>query len=222
MTEPAVFHDVDAVLFDLDGTLADTFADLRAAVNHLRTLRGLPPLPMSLVMDQIGHGAAALLAGTLGPRTPERVAADLEGFRTWYGAHLLDETKPYPGAVDAVARLAGRRRAVLSNKPEAMTRVIVEALGFAPHMDGAWGGDSFPTMKPDPAPIVTVLERLGVATGRALMVGDSDVDILAAARAGVRSIRVRTGLWQGSRLVPDAEVEDLRELAERLDSAASR
>jgi phosphoglycolate phosphatase len=170
-------------------------------------------------MDHVGHGAAAMLTGTLGPRQPVQAAADLEAFRVYYSAHLLDETQPYPGAVEAVAGLVGRRRAVLSNKPEAMTRTIVEALGFAPHLDGAWGGDSFPAMKPDPAPIVAVLGRLGVASGRALMVGDSDVDIEAAARAGVRSVRVRTGLWRSSRLVPDAEVEDLRELARRLDSA---
>lgn len=213
---------VDAIVFDLDGTLADTFADLRTAVNHVRGLHGLAPLPLSDVMDNVGHGASALLAGTLGPLAPGDRAADLAAFRGFYSAHLLDETKPFPGAIEAVVGLAGRRRAVLSNKPEAMTRAIVEAFGLAPHLVGAWGGDSFPTMKPDPAPLLAVLDRLGVAPGRAMMVGDSDVDIETAARAGVRSVRVRTGLWRASLLVPGAEVEDLRELAERLDSALPR
>jgi len=162
------------------------------------------------------------MEGTMGPRTPEVAAADLCAFGAFYRAHLLDATLAYPGAVEAVASLAGRRRAVLSNKPEALTRTIVAGLGFAPHLDGAWGGDSFPVMKPDPAAVLAALERLGAAPGRALLVGDSDVDVEAARRAGVRSVRVRTGLWRAGVLVPDAEVEDLAELAARLDSARHR
>lgn len=216
---PDPFSSVEAILFDLDGTLADSFEDLQAAVNHVRGRRGLPALPLDAVMACVGHGAGVLLERALGPRDPAVVASDVQAFDAYYSAHLLDRTRPYPGAVEAVAAMAAWRRAVLSNKPERMTRTLVAGLGYAPYLDGAWGGDSFPAMKPDPAAILAALGCLGVSPDRTLMVGDSDVDIEAAARAGVRSVRVRTGLWRGSILVPDAEVEDLRELLARLDSA---
>jgi len=217
MNDP--FRDIDAIVFDLDGTLADTFEDLRGAVNHVRAVRGLQPLPLDAVMAHVGRGVANLVRGTLDAGEGADPEADVRAFQAWYGLHLLDATRAYPGAVEAVAALSGFRRAVLSNKPETMTRAIVAGLGFAPYLDGAWGGDSFAAMKPDPAALLAVLDRLGAEPSRALMVGDSDIDIETARRAGVRSVRVRTGLWRASAGRPDAEVQDLLELARRLDSA---
>jgi phosphoglycolate phosphatase len=215
-----ILDGIDGILFDLDGTLADTFLDLRTAVNHVRGQRSLPPLPLDVVMSHVGRGVGSLVAGALQADDPVMIAQGIDAFRTYYAAHLLDETRAYPGAVDAVASLVGRRRAVLSNKPEAMTRSIVEGLGYRPYLDGAWGGDSFTVMKPDPAAILSVLAIMGVSPDRALMVGDSDVDIEAARRAGVRSALVRTGLWRASVMPPDVVVENLAELVNRLDSAA--
>lgn len=215
-----LLRDVDALLLDLDGTLADTFQDIADAVNGVRAGHGLPALSLEDVTRLVGKGAAALVASALGPRDAAAAAADLDAFRRLYAAHLLDRTTTYPGVPEALAgfRARGLRLAVLSNKPEAMTVAVVQGLGLSPYLEAAWGGGSFPVLKPDPGAVAGALARLGVPPARALMVGDSDTDLEAAAGAGVRSVRVRTGQWRDSRRVPDVEVGDLRELLERLDS----
>jgi phosphoglycolate phosphatase len=202
----------DAVVFDLDGTLVDTFEDLRGAVNAVRAARGLPPLALDEVRRHVGLGVRALLAGTLPPGGPGDADAARADFLAHYRAHLVDATRPYPGVVRTLDALSGcgLRLAVLSNKPQAATVELLDRLGLSRYLaGGAWGGGRLPAMKPDPAALRGVLDALGVPPGRALMVGDSDVDLATARAAGVRSVLVRTGLWETARLDADRVVDGL-------------
>ncbi|MFN8627709.1 MAG: HAD-IA family hydrolase [Candidatus Binatia bacterium] len=175
------------VVFDLDGTLIDSRADLAQAVNHVRGTLGLPVLPLDVVTGYIGAGARMLVQRALGPGHDERLDEGLTRFREFYGAHLLDHTRLYAGVADALRTLVqhGAGLSVLSNKPEAMSRAILAGLGVLPLFLVVLGGDSFTTRKPDPAGLRHLCARLGMRPERMLMVGDSVIDLDTARAAGI-------------------------------------
>ena len=175
------------VVFDLDGTLVDSRVDLAIAVNQVRRSFGLPELPIEVVTGYIGEGARMLVQRALGPEHAERLDEGLRRFLADYGAHLLDHTRPYAGIAEVLVALAQRGVAmsVLTNKPAAMSRVILEGLGLAAHFVALLGGDSLPTRKPDPAGVAHLQALTGTSAERMLMVGDSLIDLRTAAAAGV-------------------------------------
>ncbi|MFN8543289.1 MAG: HAD-IA family hydrolase [Candidatus Binatia bacterium] len=184
------------VAFDLDGTLADTRADLVAAVNHVLEDVGRAPIAPDVLYRYVGDGARALVERALGPAGAGLVTAAIARFMDYYGAHLLDATRLYPGLEEALAELAGRGVAlsVLTNKPEAMSRTILEGLGVARHFVAVLGGDSLPTRKPDPAGLELLRQRTGTPRERTLLVGDSRVDVETARAARVSFCGVAWGI----------------------------
>lgn len=203
------------VVLDLDGTLVDSFEDLRDAVNHVRALKGLPALSTEEVMARVGRGARHLVRETTAPRDDRELEDHLRHFMDAYQEHLTVHTRPYPGVPEALARMkaAGLGLAVLTNKPLVSTRRILEGLGLAPFFQAVRGGDSGAAMKPDPKALWDLLAETGWNAAEVLLVGDSDVDLETGARAGVPVVRVRTGLWQTSRERPALEVSTIGELA---------
>ena len=205
------FHDVHGIVFDLDGTLVDTFDDLAAAVNHVRAGRGEPALPVATVKQYVGRGARNLIRNTSAVRDEDDLEAARRDFLAYYRAHLFDVSRPYGDVAATLDRLTAGAvpMAILTNKPEREARELVAGLGLAQHFVGVYGGGSFQTLKPDPAALLATLDVLGVVPARALMVGDSDVDIEAARGAGVRVVRVRTGLFHTSVMDPDFEMDGI-------------
>jgi phosphoglycolate phosphatase len=174
------------LLLDLDGTLLDTRLDLVRATNHVRTIFGLAPLGVDEIERLVGHGARMLVERALGV---DRAAVHDEGVRQfleYYGEHCLDETEPYPGMVDVLDALPplGVRVAIVTNKPEALTRKILAGLGLLQRMVAVVGGDTFPERKPDPRGVESVLSLCRADRSRALLVGDSPVDAATAQAAG--------------------------------------
>jgi phosphoglycolate phosphatase len=174
------------LVFDLDGTLVDSRADLAAAVNHV--LRGFarPTLSAEIIAGYIGDGARLLVQRALGVTHGADLDDGLRQFLEYYGAHLLDCTRPYPGIPQMLAALGARgvQQAVLSNKPAAMSRAILDGLGLASHFVAVLGGDSLARRKPDPAGVQHLCALTGTPVARALLVGDSPVDLRTAAAAG--------------------------------------
>jgi phosphoglycolate phosphatase len=207
------------VIFDLDGTLADSKIDLVRSVNAARGLMDLPPISDDLVSSYVGNGAPVLMRRALGPEASEAdVQRGLEFFLSYYRAHMLDNTRLYPGVKDALDRLreAGTKMAVLTNKPVRFSRSIVEGLGLAQHFFQIYGGNSFEQKKPDPIGIETLLLESGLARERTIMVGDSGVDVQTARNAKVRACGVSYG-FQPETFVeypPDFVVDDMSELVE--------
>lgn len=180
----------DLFIFDLDGTLAETRQDLAASVNFTLGRLGLPPRDLAEVTRFIGNGARVLLDRALGPEaTPESIERGLVIFLEHYRDHCLDRTVLYPGVERTVEALAaaGKKLTVLTNKPTAMSRKILEALAVASRFARIDGGDSFPIKKPDPQGLREHLRAFEVPAARALMVGDSAVDIATARAAGIRA-----------------------------------
>jgi phosphoglycolate phosphatase len=183
------------VVFDLDGTLVDSRADLTAAVNHVLQSFGLPQLPPEIVAGYVGDGARALVQRALGTAHGDRLDDGLLRFLDYYGAHVLDQTRPYLGVPEMLAALAARdvTLAVLSNKPEALSRTILDGLGLASRFVAVLGGDSLPARKPDPAGVDYLRTLTSTPIDRVLVVGDSLIDLHTAAAAGVAFCGVTWG-----------------------------
>ncbi len=177
-----------AVIFDLDGTLVDTAGDLAAAMNHVLEGLARPPLPLDEVRHLVGSGARALIARGLGAASaddvdPREMEGHVETFLAFYTANIAGLSRPFPGAVEAMDRLAqaGAAFAICTNKREAPARQLLEALNLSRYFKAVVGADTTIASKPDPAPLRLCMEVLGVERG--VFIGDSDTDI-AAARAG--------------------------------------
>jgi len=175
------------VLLDLDGTLLDTRLDLAASTNHVRQIFGLPALASSDVERLVGHGARVLVERALGAERSAHFDEGVKRFLEHYGEHCVDQTAPYPGMIDLFDSLAplGVRFAVLTNKPERLTRKILDALGLLPRLAAVVGGDTFPERKPHPRGAQHVLEVCHSTRSEALLAGDSPVDVETALAAKI-------------------------------------
>ena len=175
------------VVFDLDGTLVDSRVDLAAAVNHALVSLGLPEIAATTLTGYVGEGARVLVERALGPAHQDLLPPALERFMGRYGAHLLDTTLPYPGIPEALAALAsgGVALSVLTNKPVAMSRTILEGLGLASQFVAVLGGDSLRVKKPDPAGVEHLRVLTSTASDRMLLVGDSAIDLRTAHAAHI-------------------------------------
>jgi len=210
---------IDLIIFDLDGTLADTKLDLANAVNATRAEFGLPPLPNEEVYSYVGNGAPVLIRRALGPQfSEEEIQRGLESFFTRYREHMLDHTRLYPGVAESLDRLSadGVKMAILTNKPVRFSQDIVQGLGIADHFFRVYGGNSFATKKPDPEGVHALLAEAGVPKENALMVGDSAVDVQTARNAGIAVCGVTYG-FQPETLAaepPDILVDRFSDLAD--------
>ena len=219
-------HEINLLIFDLDGTLVDSRLDLAASVNAMLRHYGKPELPNEVIGSYIGNGAPMLVRRSLGdPDDEQFVQEALLYFMAYYREHKLDTTYVYDGifpALDAI--LASRngsgqiKMAVLSNKPVGPSRGIVEALGLGKYFFQVYGGNSFHTKKPDPAGVRALLDEAGARAGQTVIIGDSDVDMITARNAGIYSVGVTYGLAPHTLedAPPDVLVDHPSELAEVL------
>jgi phosphoglycolate phosphatase len=194
----------DAVIFDLDGTLADTLEDLAGALN--RTLRdeGLPAYDYPAVRGMIGNGIRRLITDALPQerRTDQTIARCLDRFMADYGEHCLVDTRLYDGVAALVAALRtdAVALAVLSNKADELTLRIVDALIGSAAFKAVRGARPGIPLKPDPSAALLVAESLGVAPAEIVYVGDSPTDMLTAAAAGMVPVGVSWGFKTRSEL----------------------
>lgn len=199
-----------AVVFDLDGTLIDSADDLGAAANRVLAAEGRRPLTPQEVRRFIGDGSRVFVERAWSATgTPAGSAGELDSlvarFIVEYQSDVAGHTHAYPGAVETVAALkaAGLAVAVCTNKPQRPAELVLEALGFAPHVDAVAGGDRFPHRKPDPRHLLDTLGLLGAAPDAAVMVGDNEHDMAVAHGAGTGAVLVSYGYAR----LPLAEIE---------------
>ncbi|HXX92327.1 MAG TPA: HAD-IA family hydrolase, partial [Planctomycetota bacterium] len=168
----------DLLVFDLDGTLIDSAPDISASLRRVLVRMGREPISHERVVAAIGSGVRKLVERTTTPP----VEPVIDAFMAEYAEHLMDLTRLFPGVPETLSRLPGRK-IVLSNKPEKLSRRVVEGLGIGDHFEAVFGGDSFPSRKPDAA----CFRAAAGAAKSALLIGDSGVDMETARNAGVPS-----------------------------------
>lgn len=215
--------DIRLLIFDLDGTLIDSKKDLTQSVNATRGSMGLRPLDEETISSFIGNGAPLLIRRALGPDfDDEDCARALEFFLGHYREHKLDNTRFYPGVREALDAFGERAMSVLTNKPVRITKEIIDGLGVSRYFRYVYGGNSFETKKPHPEGALSILRDSGVPAAQAMMVGDSDVDVLTGRNAGLWTCGVSYGFKPHTfeEHPPDLLVHSLGELAARLDAAA--
>lgn len=187
------------VVFDLDGTLVDTAPDLMDSLNHSLAVGGLGAADPTGFRTHLGQGGKALIERAFAMARRALPAAEHERlyelFLEHYGANLPGRSVPYPGVLDAIARLeaAGYLLAICTNKTEGFSRRLVEGLGMARHFAAICGQDTFAFRKPDPRHLVETIAKAGGDPERALMVGDSRTDIDTAKAAGIPVVAVDFG-----------------------------
>ena len=204
---------ITTFLFDLDGTLVDSLADLATAVNLLRRDLSLPPLDLATVRRHVGDGATALVTRSLPPGafTPAR----LERFLDLYGVHLLEQTRPYPGIVPFLERRRQLPLAVVTNKPLGLSQRLLRGLDLDRFFPVVIGGDSCAEKKPAPAQVLLALERLGADPAGAVMLGDHHTDLRAGRAAGIATCFCAWGIGERDGLESDfcaTAVADLERL----------
>jgi len=186
------------VVFDLDGTLVDSRLDLAESTNEMLASYGAAELPVDAVAAMVGEGAKVLVRRALAAAGLSADEDDALGrFRDIYDRRLLVHTKPYDGIEATVRALASSvRLAVLTNKPEAPSRRLLEAFDLASLFARVIGGDSGFARKPDPAGLEWLMRDAGVAPGGTWLVGDSMIDVETARRAGVKMCVALYGFGQ--------------------------
>src|SRR5271170_2180965 len=210
------------VVYDLDGTLADTAEDLVATLNWLLGREGLAPLKVETAGSLLGAGARALIkrgfAASGKSLDPEATKALFADYLTYYSAHIADRSRLYPGVDKALAAFAraGWRQAVCTNKTESLAKLLIAKLGIADRFAFICGQDTFGIGKPDPTPLLKTIAASGGASDRAIMVGDSMTDIKTARAAGLPVIAVDFGYSDApvAELGPDRVISHFDELAE--------
>lgn len=206
----------DAVMFDLDGTLADTLADIAAAANHALARLGHEPIDTQRYRYLAGQGLAWLMTHALGGALADQAEQGMALFRAYYADHYMDRTRPYEGVPELLDELTGRglSLAVLSNKPHAATCAVIERIFARWRFDAVRGDTGQAPLKPDPASALAIAAELGVPPGRWLYVGDTKVDMQTATAAGMLPVGVLWGFRDEAELRGSGAQAIIRQPAE--------
>ena len=207
---------VDAILFDLDGTLVDSRRDLAHSVQHLQRTYGSRVSTSKEVGTYIGDGVVKLVQRSL-PQLPEaRLESAVGKFKQYYREHCLDHTRPYKSVSSTLKHFRDKKMAVVTNKPVRISGFILDQLCLSEYFALVIGGDSLPNKKPHPEPILNALKSMRVINRRrVVVVGDSPNDILAGRAAGTYTCGVLSNIGDPEKLrnsKPDYVVRNLEEL----------
>ena len=221
MTITSWSRPVNAVLFDLDGTLIHTAPDITAAVNQMLKIRNLPILPEALVTNLIGRGSPMLVERVFNvldiQLSPGERLDALQTFQACYEDIVGSRARPYPGVVDALERLLDMnlKLAVVTNKYHRFAVRLLRQFHMSSMFDLVVGGDTLEVRKPNPLPILHTCDSLGVPVSQSLYIGDSPIDVEAAKSAGVPVFCVPYGYREGqpvSSLACDGYIETLADI----------
>lgn len=212
------------LVFDLDGTLVDTAPDLVGATNHVLANLGAEPLPDTLLRPWISYGARRMVVEALGIRrlsqTDAEIDRQIERFLAYYTENISRESRPFPGTLRALDQLAdlGATLAVCTNKRESLSRLLLDRLNMTSRFKAIAGRDTFPVCKPDPGHLTGAIALAAGDTRRAVMIGDSGIDIATAKAAGVPVVAVSFGYTERHvrEFDPDMVIDHYDELVQAI------
>ncbi len=211
---------IGGIVFDLDGTLIDSRADIAAAANHVLGKLGYATLPLETISGYVGDGAKQLItrASGLAPNSPE-VEPLLEEFLDYYTAHAADKTTWMPGALEALEALRRHPLSICTNKPRPTTLAVLHAFAALDRFATLVCGGDVTRLKPDPMPLQVIAERLACPVSTLVIVGDGPQDIECGHAARAFTIGVRGGIAAPERLMaanPDLVLSSLWELPDAI------
>ncbi len=204
------------LIFDLDGTLIDSKRDIVLSVNQAFLQRGLAQISEEKIGNEIGRGPEYLFTRLLGVTTPMSTIKELaSSFKEIYQEHLLVHTQIYPGVIETLVHYRSIPKVIVTNKNQSSADRVVNALGLREHFESVFGTEAFLTQKPDAGPILEVCKRWNVNPSEAIVIGDSQFDILAGKAAGTRTVAALYGFSPAevfSSCPPDYEIQTVDQL----------
>lgn len=206
---------IDLMIFDFDGTLVSTGADLIQAINYMLNTLKLKEKPGKEILSYVGDGVGKLIEKALGPDNIKYQEKAMTIFTDYYGKHLLDNTKLCPHVEDVLTNYKNKTKIILTNKRYIYTLSIAQGLNIAPYFLEVIGADSTPFLKPDSRIIDYILNKYKVAKEDTIIVGDGMNDIVLAKKSGILSCACLNGLGNRQELLnaqADYYCEDLLEI----------
>ncbi|MBI1911143.1 MAG: HAD-IA family hydrolase [Deltaproteobacteria bacterium] len=213
--------ETDLIIFDLDGTLIDSSQDIAWSANRTLLAMDHRERDINEIVGHIGWGVKPLLEKLMPDEGPERILEARNKFLEFYGGHLVVKTYIYPGVIDTIEffRDKGKQMAIVTNKPIGLSEQILDILKLSRYFRMVLGGDSLLNKKPHPEPVEKVVNTLGVAPNKAVIVGDSPVDCEAGKAAGTCTVGAAYGFRGRGELVEagcDIIIDEFSKLKEVL------
>ena len=215
------------LLFDLDGTLIDSLGDLAATINLMLSDLGRPPLSADQVAAFIGNGIPttvhrALVATHPGHEPPDEALHEtaIEAVHRHYATQMLNTTRLFPNVIETLEHFRGKKMGVVTSKEVRFTEFLLDHFGIANYFGAIVGGDTTPARKPDPRPVLEALRLLDGQANEAVMIGDSEIDVIAGRNAGTQTCAVTFGYRSAEQLrvtEPDAMVDRFDQLREVIE-----
>lgn len=211
---------IKLLIFDLDGTLADTSRDITEAINHAVKPFGTGPYSIEETKAMVGSGITKLLHSLIPEEAASRSGSDADPFKevserflSYYSRHLLDYTVAYPNVKETLSKLGKYKKAVLSNKREGFSKEVLKGIGILDFFDIVKGSDSVTEKKPSPVPVLETMKSLGVSKDETVIIGDSNFDVKAGKAAGIKTIAVTYG-FRPVEVLKDADfiIDDMGDL----------
>jgi len=183
------------VIFDLDGTIEDSRIDMSLSVNRVRKLYQLPELPIDAIKSLVNKGMDFLYRNCFPELVQQKIPSDLIfKYEMDYGQHIVDHSKIYDGMDHVIKSLSEHHRLfVYTNKPEKLSKLLLDKLGLLSYFSRVIGGDSFKESKPSPEPIQQVIKELRINPEEILVIGDTEADILTAKNLNAYAIWCKWG-----------------------------
>ena len=210
---------IKLIIFDLDGTLVDTSGDITNALNYALKPYGLRDLTVEDTIKMVGEGITRLIEKLLENERIQMRDTVIKRFLDYYSEHIVDFSTPYPHVRETLEKLNDYKKAVISNKREYLSTRLLDKLDLLKYFDLVVGSDTTSERKPSAIPVIYVFTKLGVNPDESIIVGDSNYDIEAGKKAGLKTVAVTYGYRERQYLIDaDYIIDSMKDLLTLLDT----